>query len=91
MIDVIGTDAGAPNSLPEALQDLLRQADFIAAPQRMQAALKQWLEQDASENCINSDDPIALCQSLKDLHQDQRAMVLASGDPLLVRHRQDFG
>ena len=36
MIDVIGTDAGAPNSLPEALQDLLRQADFIAAPQRMQ-------------------------------------------------------
>ncbi len=82
MIDVIGTDAGAPNSLPEALQDLLRQADFIAAPQRMQAALKQWLEQDASENCINSDDPIALCQSLKDLHQDQRAVVLASGDPL---------
>ena len=40
MIDVIGTDAGAPASLPEALQALVRQADLVAAPQRMQPALQ---------------------------------------------------
>ena len=64
MIDVIGTDAGAPASLPEALQDLVRQADLIAAPQRMQPALQQWLEGHGSTRCINSDDPISLCKSL---------------------------
>ncbi|WP_114994096.1 precorrin-6y C5,15-methyltransferase (decarboxylating) subunit CbiE [Synechococcus sp. UW179A] len=82
MIDVIGTDAGAPDSLPEALQALVRQADLIAAPQRMQPALKQWLERCSSARCINSDDPISLCQSLRALGSDQRGVVLASGDPL---------
>ena len=82
MIDVIGTDAGAPASLPEALQALMRQADLIAAPQRMQPALKQWLEGHGSTRCINSDDPISLCKSLTVLNSNQRGVVLASGDPL---------
>ena len=43
MIDVIGTDAGAPASLPAPLQTLLRAAAVIAAPRRLQAALKDWL------------------------------------------------
>lgn len=82
MIDVIGTDAGAPDSLPEALQSLVRQADLIAAPQRMQPALQQWKERHSIARCINSDDPIALCKRLATLDSDQRAVVLASGDPL---------
>ena len=82
MIDVIGTDAGAPASLPEALQAVVRQADLIAAPQRMQPALQQWLEGRCSTRCINSDDPISLCKSLIDLNSNQQGVVLASGDPL---------
>ena len=82
MIDVIGTDAGAPASLPEALQALVRQADLVAAPQRMQPALQHWLEGRCSTRCINSDDPISLCKSLTVLNSNQRGVVLASGDPL---------
>ena len=44
MIDVIGTDAGAPGSLAHALQALVQEADLIAAPQRMRPALDRWLE-----------------------------------------------
>ena len=82
MIDVIGTDAGAPDSLPEALQALVRQADLIAAPQRMQPALQHWLDRHCSTKCINSDDPISLCKNLTVLNSNQRGVVLASGDPL---------
>ena len=82
MIDVIGTDAGAPGSLPRALQDLVQQADLIAAPQRMRSALDEWLEQASPARCMASDDPIALCNSLNALGANQRAVVLASGDPL---------
>ena len=38
MIDVIGTDAGAPASLPAAQQALIKAADHIAAPKRLQPA-----------------------------------------------------
>ena len=82
MIDVIGTDAGAPASLPEELQALVRQADLVAAPQRMQPALQQWLEGQGSTRCINSDDPISLCKSFEVLDASQQGVVLASGDPL---------
>ena len=82
MIDVIGTDAGAPDSLPHALQVVVRQADLIAAPQRMRPALEQWLDHSSSATCVSSDDPIALCQNLAALNDDHRAVVLASGDPL---------
>ena len=82
MIDVIGTDAGAPGSLPCALQALVKQADLVAAPQRMQPALDEWLEHPSPAKCMASDDPIALCHTLQSLPDHQRIVVLASGDPL---------
>ncbi len=81
MIDVIGTDAGAPASLPAPQQTLLRAAAVIAAPQRLQAALQDWLG-DAKPELISSDDPRALVDNLQSKAADQAVVVLASGDPL---------
>ena len=81
MIDVIGTDAGAPASLPASQQTLLRAAAVIAAPHRLQAALQAWLG-DALPELISSDDPRALVDSLQSRAADQAVVVLASGDPL---------
>lgn len=81
MIDVIGTDAGAPASLPAPQQTLLRAAAVIAAPQRLQAALQNWLG-DAKPELLSSDDPRALVDSLQPRAADQAVVVLASGDPL---------
>ena len=81
MIDVIGTDAGAPASLPAPQQTLLRAATVIAAPQRLQAALQNWLG-DAKPELLSSDDPRALVDSLQSRAADQAVVVLASGDPL---------
>ena len=81
MIDVIGTDAGAPASLPAPQQSLLRAAAVVAAPQRLQGALRDWLG-DALPELISSDDPRALVNSLQSRAADQAVVVLASGDPL---------
>ena len=81
MIDVIGTDAGAPASLPAPQQTLLRAATVIAAPQRLQAALQDWLG-DTLPKLISSDDPRALVDSLQSRHAEEPVVVLASGDPL---------
>jgi precorrin-6Y C5,15-methyltransferase (decarboxylating) len=81
MIDVIGTDAGAPASLPAPQQTLLRAAAVIAAPQRLQAALQEWLGNTLPE-LISSDNPRALVDSLQARAADQAVVVLASGDPL---------
>ena len=81
MIDVIGTDAGAPASLPAPQQTLLRAATVIAAPQRLQAALQNWLG-DAKPELLSSDDPRALVDNLQSRAADQAVVVLASGDPL---------
>ena len=81
MIDVIGTDAGAPASLPAPQQTLLRAAAVIAAPQRLQAALQDWLG-DAKPELISSDDPRALVDILQSWHAEEPVVVLASGDPL---------
>ena len=81
MIDVIGTDAGAPASLPAPQQTLLRAAAVIAAPQRLQAALQDWLG-DAKPELLSSDDPRALVDSMQSRAADQAVVVLASGDPL---------
>ena len=82
MIDVIGTDAGAPASLPSAQQALIRAADQIAAPQRLQPALHQWLADQGPKQLISSDDPRALAETLRDLPQQDSVVVLSSGDPL---------
>ena len=81
MIDVIGTDAGAPASLPAPQQKLLRAATLIAAPQRLQAALRGWLG-NALPDLISSDDPRALVGSLQSQPAERSVVVLASGDPL---------
>ena len=80
MIDVIGTDAGAPASLPAALQALVRAAEQIAAPRRLQPALQTWLNRTVP--LIDSDDPRHLAQVLNDLSEPINVVVLASGDPL---------
>ena len=82
MIDVIGTDAGAPGSLPPGAQLLVEQAHLLAAPNRLLPALQQWRTSEPNQRCIASDNPIALSEELLALGSDQRAVVLASGDPL---------
>ena len=81
MIDVIGTDAGAPASLPAAQQALIRAADHLAAPKRLQPALRHWLNSDQPE-LISSDDPRDLAANLEALPTTEAVVVLASGDPL---------
>ena len=81
MIDVIGTDAGAPASLPAPQQTLLRAAAVISAPQRLLAALQNSLG-DAKPELLSSDDPRALVDSMQSRAADQAVAVLASGDPL---------
>ena len=80
MIDVIGTDAGAPASLATAQQQLIRKAHWIAAPRRLQPVLKGWLNQPTP--FIDSDDPRLLVDALQGLDVTAPGVVLASGDPL---------
>ena len=82
MIDVIGTDAGAPGTLPPAAQRLVQQAQLVAAPKRMLPALQQWPGCPPNLRWMASDDPIALSDILLKLEPGQQAVVLASGDPL---------
>ena len=81
MINVIGTDAAAPESLPAAQQELIRQASLIAAPSRLHGALRIWLD-DADIELIPSDRPRALCAVLAQDKLNRNTVVLASGDPL---------
>ena len=81
MIEVIGTDAGAPASLPPAHQELLRQSALVAAPRRLHAALQSWAGV-SGPALIASDQPEPLLEQLRGLDAEQRAVVLASGDPL---------
>uniref|UniRef100_UPI0037D9E228 precorrin-6y C5,15-methyltransferase (decarboxylating) subunit CbiE n=1 Tax=Vulcanococcus sp. TaxID=2856995 RepID=UPI0037D9E228 len=81
MIEVIGTDAGAPASLPPAHQELLRQAALVAAPRRLHAALQSWAGVGGLA-LIASDQPEPLLEQLRGLDAGQPAVVLASGDPL---------
>ena len=82
MIEVIGTDAGAPASLAEPQQRLLREADWIAAPRRLHSQLAPWLGDRHPARLLASDSPLELCNQLQALPPSTRAVVLASGDPL---------
>ena len=83
MIDVIGTDAGAPASLPPMHQSLVQNADLVAAPKRLLPQLVDWLDSRADDQQrLVSDDPIALSDALGPLAPTLRIVVLASGDPL---------
>jgi len=81
MIEVIGTDAGAPASLPAHQQALLRQATLVAAPRRLHPALQRWWPDPAPE-LIATDQPDALLERLRAVPEQQTLVVLASGDPL---------
>ena len=82
MIDVIGTDAGAPGSLPPAGQRLVQHAHLVAAPKRLLPELQRWPGCPSNLHWIASDDPVALSDALLALKPEQQAVVLASGDPL---------
>lgn len=81
MIEVIGTDAGAPASLPVPLRQRLLEASLVAAPRRLHpalqacfgAALPPLLATDAIDACL---EQLAQCPP------EQAVVVLASGDPL---------
>jgi precorrin-6Y C5,15-methyltransferase (decarboxylating) len=90
---VIGTDAGGLASLTAASLALVAQADLVAAPKRLLAGLPAWweLEQAAGrvevgKACpalVASDQPDAAFTKLEaGRAEGQRAVVLASGDPL---------
>ena len=81
MIEVIGTDAGAPASLPPAHQQLLRQAAFVVAPRRLHEAVHAWAGA-GGPALIASDQPEPLLEQLRRLDAAQPVVVLASGDPL---------
>ena len=92
-IAVIGTDAGGLASLAATSLVLLAQADLVAAPKRLLAELPAWweLEQAAGrlqvgQPCpalVATDQPeTAFAQLEASRAAGQRAVVLASGDPL---------
>lgn len=81
MIEVIGTDAGAPATLPVQHQQRLRQAQLIAAPKRFHPALRAWAG-DSLPELLASDQPQVLLERLGSLAPEAAAVVLASGDPL---------
>ena len=81
MIEVIGTDAGAPATLPVLYQQQLREAELIAAPRRMHAALRHWGGAGLPE-LMPSDQPQPLIERLAAIAPDAAVVVLASGDPL---------
>ncbi|MEY4360356.1 MAG: hypothetical protein RLZZ631_1842, partial [Cyanobacteriota bacterium] len=81
MIEVIGTDAGAPASLPPRHQQLLRQAQLLAAPRRLHPALRNWWGE-AMPELMATDQPAPLLERLHTTPQSQAVVVLASGDPL---------
>lgn len=93
MIDVIGTDAGAPASLADPLQARLRRAQLVVAPQRLLERLPPWWEAEQAAGRLPpgspaptwlASDPLEriLTPLAEALAADQTAVVLASGDPL---------
>ena len=79
-IEVIGCDAGGVDSLSLPHQVLLRQAEAIAAPERLLSVLKRWLPYPCPE-LVASDQPAKLISWLQE-RPHQRRVVIASGDPL---------
>ena len=93
VIDVIGTDAGGLAGLPAASLVLLREALLVVAPARLLPELAQWWQAEqvagrvpAGSPCpelLASDKPEQIFGPLGEaLAGGQRAVLLASGDPL---------
>ena len=92
-IAVIGTDAGGLASLTATSLVLLAQADLVAAPKRLLTELAPWWASAQAAGTLNADKPcpalVATDQPEAAFNQleaaraaGQRAVVLASGDPL---------
>ena len=92
-IAVIGTDAGGLASLAATSLVLLAQADLVAAPKRLLAELAPWWELEQAAGRVEvgkacpalaaTDQPEAAFTQLEAARAaGQRAVVLASGDPL---------
>ncbi len=92
-IAVIGTDAGGLGSLAAAALALVAQAELVAAPTRLLTPLPKWWDQEqaagrlpANQSCpalVATDRPeVAFVQLAAARAAGQRAVVLASGDPL---------
>ena len=93
LIEVIGSDAGAPASLSSPAQALLRAAQLLVAPQRLLPQLEPWwlAEQAAGRIALTtpcpellaSDRPEQILSPLEAALETERpVVVLASGDPL---------
>ena len=92
-IAVIGTDAGGLASLAAPSLALVAQADLVAAPKRLLAGLPAWWEMQQAvgrvpvgQPCpalVATDQPDAAFTQIEAARDaGQRAVVLASGDPL---------
>ncbi|HBH74533.1 MAG TPA: bifunctional cobalt-precorrin-7 (C(5))-methyltransferase/cobalt-precorrin-6B (C(15))-methyltransferase [Synechococcales bacterium UBA10510] len=81
MIEVIGTDAGAPATLPAPQRERMLQASLVAAPQRLHAALKEAFGA-ALPPLLATDALDACLEVLQRCGPDQSVVLLASGDPL---------
>ncbi len=93
MLQVIGTDAAGLRGLAEPSLALLRQASLVAGPKRLLADLEPWWrEQQAGAaipaatprpRSVTTDRPELAWPELEQaLSAGERAVVLASGDPL---------
>ena len=81
MIEVIGTDAGAPASLPVAQRERLLQASLVAAPKRLHGPLLELFG--AALPPLQATDALEAClERLQQCTPQQEVVVLASGDPL---------
>ncbi|MBM5824814.1 MAG: precorrin-6y C5,15-methyltransferase (decarboxylating) subunit CbiE [Cyanobacteria bacterium M_surface_10_m2_119] len=79
---VIGCDAAGPAGLGPFVQELVQQAELLAAPRRLLPQLAHWLP-DPAPPLLASDQPEELLQAVEQaLGADRRVVVLASGDPL---------
>ena len=81
MIEVIGTDAGAPATLPAPQRERLLQASLVAAPQRLHAALREAFGA-ALPPLLATDALDACLEALQRCGPEQSVVLLASGDPL---------
>ena len=81
MIEVIGTDAGAPDTLPVAQRERILQASLVAAPQRLHGPLSQ-LFGSSLPPLLATDRLEACLDRLQHCRPEQCVVVLASGDPL---------
>ncbi|MBM5801572.1 MAG: bifunctional cobalt-precorrin-7 (C(5))-methyltransferase/cobalt-precorrin-6B (C(15))-methyltransferase, partial [Cyanobacteria bacterium K_DeepCast_35m_m2_023] len=84
---MIGTDAAGAESLPPVVQQRLRTAQLVVAPERLQIGLQIWLAaadlEATAPELMASDDIAPLMSRLEQARQAHEVVVvLASGDPL---------